>query len=191
MADATRKLVTSLADKHQSARHAVESWLYAHCSEVTVLGRDDVKGIRRGLVGGRVLLEVADGGIQTIEILIPAAFPFRPARLRLVDMPEDSPWPHAERDDVLCLVPETAAFDPNDPVGGVVNPLDISIDLSRRVAAGEADAEFRAEVLSYWTHRIPADRFPIYSLAEPDGQSKALRVWKGTPVTRWLTILTH
>jgi hypothetical protein len=40
-----------------------------------------VKGIRRGLVGGwRVPLEVADG-IRTIDILIPAAFPFNPARV--------------------------------------------------------------------------------------------------------------
>jgi hypothetical protein len=76
-------------------------------------------------------------------------------------------------------VPETASFDPADPVGGVATLLNMAIDLSRRVAAGEADAEFRAEVLSYWNHRIPADRLPIYSLAEPGSGSRVLRVWKG------------
>jgi len=180
VADVTRKPLASLQDEHLAASRAVENWLYANCSDVAAVSREEVQHIRRGLVGGwRVPLEVASGA-RYIEILIPAAFPFRPPRIRLVETPDDESWPHRERDDVLCLVPETASFDPADPVGGVINLLNMTIELSRKVAAGEADAEFRSEVLSYWTHRIPADRTPIYSIVDPYPRSRAIRVWTGS-----------
>lgn len=180
MADVTHKAPASLQDEHLAATRAVENWLYANCSDVTPVSREEVQHIRRGLVGGwRVPLEVADG-TRYIQILIPAAFPFRPPRIRLLETPDDVSWPHREREDVLCLVPETASFDPADPVGGVVNLLNMTIELSRKVAAGEANEEFRSEVLSYWTHRIPAERMPIYSIAEPQPNSRAVRVWTGS-----------
>ena len=180
MVDVTRSSPASLQYEHDSAKSAVENWLYANCSDVAVLGRDEVSIIRRGLVGGwRVPLEVADA-TRLVEILIPAAFPFRPPQIRLVEAPEDVSWPHRERDDVLCLVPETASFDPEDPVGGVVNLLNMTIELSRKVAAGLGDAEFRSEVLSYWTHTVPAERPPIYSIVEPLPVSRPIRVWTGS-----------
>ena len=154
MAVVTPKATTSVKDEHEAAKHAVESWLFANCSSVTVLGRSDVQHIRRGLVGGwRLPLEVA-GGTRLVEVLIPAAFPFRPARIRLVEKPDEAAWPHREADDVLCLVPETASFDPDDPVGGVANLLNMAIELSQKVASGLANAEFRSEVLSYWNKPV-------------------------------------
>ena len=148
MADETRNPANLLRDRHRVARQAVEDWLYAHCAGVEQLPVAYFAAVRTGFAGGwRVNLEVT-GGVQPVEIMIPEAFPFQAARIRFADLPKGHGWPHVERDDVLCLVPETAAFDPDDPAGGVIALLNMVVDLGDLVAQGGADAEFRSEVLS-------------------------------------------
>lgn len=179
MADETRKSNSQLLIRHRQALLEVEDWLYANCSGVMPLKREDVSHIRDGLVGGwRLNLETV-GGTRVVDVMVPASFPFQPARLRLVDLPENEDWPHVEKDNVLCLVSETTTFDPNDPAGGVITLLNMVIDLARLVASGGADDEFRREVLSYWSHRVPGGRKPIFSLVEPAPVSRLVSVWDG------------
>lgn len=185
MADVTRESSTLLRARHRHARLEVEDWLYANCSEVRQLDRADVQTIRKGMVGGwRVKLEVT-GGPRIVDIMVPDAFPFQAPRIRLVDLPADEDWPHVESDNVLCLVPETASFDPDDPAGGVIALLNMVVELSDLVAAGGADEEFRSEVLSYWANRIPGGRKEIISIADPTPVSRLVSVWNG-PIRRVL-----
>ncbi|RVH08711.1 hypothetical protein CN217_19435 [Sinorhizobium meliloti] len=179
MADETRRSNSQLRTRHRQALLEVEDWLYANCSDVTSLKREDVGRIREGMVGGwRLKLETVSG-TRVVDVMVPASFPFQPARLRLVDLPEDEDWPHVEKDNVLCLVSETATFDPDDPAGGVITLLNMVIDLADLVASGRADDEFRREVLSYWGHRVPGGRKSILSLVDPAPASRLVSVWDG------------
>lgn len=185
MADATRESSAVLRARNRRARLEVEDWLYANCSEVRQLGRADVQTIRKGMVGGwRVKLEVT-GGTRTIDIMVPGAFPFQAPRIRLVDLPADEDWPHVESDNVLCLVPETASFDPDDPAGGVIALLNMVVELSDLVATGGADEEFRSEVLSYWANRVPGGQKEVVSISNPTPVSRLVSVWNG-PICRVL-----
>ncbi|RWC57896.1 MAG: hypothetical protein EOS54_03955 [Mesorhizobium sp.] len=179
MADETHRAHTWLRNRHRKALLEVEDWLYANCSGVTLLQREDVSRIRVGMVGGwRLKLETA-GAPRVIDIMVPASFPFQPARLRLVDLPEDEDWPHVEKDNVLCLVPETATFDPEDPAGGVIALLNMVVDLADLVANGGAEEEFKREVLSYWDNRVLGGPKSILSLIKPAPTSRLLTVWDG------------
>lgn len=178
--DATHKGSSRLLTRHRQALLEVEDWLYAKCSGVMPLERADVSCIRQDMVGGwRVTLETV-GGPRVVDIMVPASFPFQPARVRLVDLPDDEDWPHVEKDNVLCLVSETATFDPDDPAGGVIILLNMVADLAKLVAKGRGDDEFRREVLSYWGNGVPGSRKQILSLVEPTlASSRLVRVWNG------------
>lgn len=168
-----------LQARHGEARHQVEDWLYASCSDVSALQPGDVARIREGMVGGwRLTLDTVQGP-QRVDIMVPSTFPYQPARLRLVDLPVGHGWPHVERDNVLCLVSETASFDAYDPAGGVIALLNMVIDLAELVTNGGADDEFRREVLSYWTDRVPGGRKTILSIVKPEPGSRLVSIWDG------------
>ena len=117
-------------------------------------------------------------GARRIDVTVDEAFPFTPPRLVLVDRPPFLTWPHVERDGGLCLYTETATFSPYAPVDVVVNLLDFARDVIERGEGGEADDDFRDEVLSYWKGGY--DGPPILSLVDADGPTRVVTVWRGS-----------
>ena len=165
--------------KHEAAVHEVEQWLTSLGLDLVRLPSDELRqysGVSP-VCGWRFKCDFA-GGERALDLLVCATFPFRGARVALVDRPPFLTWPHVERDGLLCAVPEHANFDPDDPVGGVARLIEQVRILLERLAGGHADDEFRDEVLSYWTNRENYSGPPLVSLVSPDRSAGPIRAWR-------------
>lgn len=169
----------ALDHRRTSAIAAVETWLVERTSSVQRLEAGDLVHFRGSPIAGwRVSADFADGE-RRVDIVVDAAFPFRPAKLLLVDRPAFGVWPHVERDGFLCLTSEQAAFSSEDPIGGVAALFEMAFGLVRRCVTESCDAEFRAEFLSYWPGSAEVAGRAVLGLFEPDGGSRAIRAWWG------------
>ena len=168
-----------LAERHSAAVREIDDWLRSSSSAVESLTKADLVGVRyRPVVGWRVPLEFSDG-VRRVDVMVSAAFPFQPPRVRLVDRPTYLTWPHLEADGFMCLVPEAAAFDAADPIGGVASLLAMAIDLGSRSTGHSTKQEFQDEILSYWTHAAALMKTRFYSILAPKAGSRIVRAWRG------------
>ncbi len=112
--------------------------------------------------------------------MVTAGFPTVPVRTALVDRPDFMIWPHVESDGILCLLPNMAECDPDDPSEVATNLLNRSVRLIEELLEGSIiDRDFREEFLTYWAYKAHTDGARLFSLLRPEPPSRAVRVWRG------------
>ena len=136
---------------------------------------------RRPYVAGwRVGVTFADGNLRRIDVVATAGFPSIPVRIALVDHPPFMTWPHVESDGILCLLPNMAECDPDDPSAVAENLLNRAIRLVEELLEGTiVERDFREEFLTYWAYKAHADGSHFFSLLTPAPPSRVVRVWRG------------
>ena len=136
---------------------------------------------RRGYVAGwRVGVTFTDGELRRIDIVATAGFPSIPVRTALVDHPPFMTWPHVESDGILCLLPNMAEWDPDDPCAVAENLLNRSVRLVEELVEGTiVKRDFREEFLTYWAYTADVDGSHLFSLLTPGPPSRVVRVWRG------------
>ena len=139
---------------------------------------------RRSYVAGwRVGVTFSDGVMRRIDVVATAGFPSIPVRTALVDHPPFMTWPHVERDGTLCLLPNMAECDPDDPCAVAENLLGRSVRLVEELLEGTiVERDFREEFLTYWAYKSHADGTHLFSLLAPAPPSRVVRVWRGNGV---------
>ena len=162
--------------------------LEARLREVTgqVPERLDARAIARCyprrlyVAGWRVGVTFADGELRRIDVVAPSGFPSIPVRIALVDHPPFMTWPHVESDGILCLLPNMAECDPDDPCAVAENLLNRSIRLVEELLEGTiVERDFREEFLTYWAYKAHSDGSHLFSLLTPAPPSRVVRVWRG------------
>ncbi|MFC5508580.1 E2/UBC family protein [Bosea massiliensis] len=135
---------------------------------------------RRWAAAWRVSVAFSDGVTRRIDIVATAGFPTVPVRTALVDHPALLTWPHVESDGILCLLPNMAECDPDDPSAVAANLLHRSVRLIEELLEGAiVDRDFRAEFLTYWAYKAHAKGEKLYSLLQPVPPSRLVQVWRG------------
>ena len=135
---------------------------------------------RRPYVAGwRVSVTFTDGKVRRIDVVATGGFPTIPVRTALVDRPPFMTWPHVERDGILCLLPNMAECDPDDPCAVAENLLNRSVRLVEELLEGAiVERDFREEFLTYWAYMVQDGRHFV-SLLTPTPPSRVVRVWRG------------
>ena len=135
---------------------------------------------RRFVAGWRVGATFADEKSRRIDVVATAGFPSIPVRTALVDQPPFMTWPHVESDGILCLLPNMAECDPDDPCAVAEHLLNRSIRLVEELLEGTIiERDFREEFLTYWAYKVRADASHLVSLLTPAPPSRVVRVWRG------------
>lgn len=138
---------------------------------------------RRWAAAWRISVIFSDGVTRRIDIVAGADFPATPVRTALVDHPEPMTWPHVESDGVLCLLPNMAEWDPDDPSAVAANLLHRSIRLIEELLEGTiVDRDFREEFVTYWGYKAHGRGNYLYGLVAPKPPSRLVRVWRGKGV---------
>ena len=148
--------------------------------------RLDARAVHRGyprhpyVAGWRVGVTFTDGIVRRLDVVATAGFPSIPVRTALVDHPPFMTWPHVESDGILCLLPDMAECDPDDPCAVAENLLGRSIRLVEELLEGMiVERDFRDEFLTYWAYKAHADGTQLFSLLTPAPPSRVVRVWRG------------
>ena len=132
------------------------------------------------VAGWRVGVDFSDGVMRRIDVLATAGFPNIPVRTALVDHPPFMTWPHVESDGVLCLLPNMAECDPDDPYTVAENLLGRSVRLVEELIEGLiVERDFREEFLTYWAYKTHQDGTGLFGLLKPAPPSRVVRVWRG------------
>ena len=131
------------------------------------------------VAGWRVSVTFTDGKVRRIDVVVTVGFPTIPVRTALVDHPPFMTWPHVESDGILCLLPNMAECDPDDPSAVAENLLNRSIRLVEELLEGAiVERDFREEFLTYWAYMVQDDGH-LVSLLTPTPPSRVVRVWRG------------
>ena len=136
---------------------------------------------RRSFVAGwRVGFNFPDDNLRRIDVVATVGFPSIPVRTALVDHPPFMTWPHVESDGILCLLPNMAECDPDDPYAVAENLLNRSVRLVEELLEGTiVERDFREEFLTYWAYKAHAEGSHLFSLLAPAPPSRVVRVWRG------------
>ncbi|MGB3470584.1 MAG: ThiF family adenylyltransferase [Erythrobacter sp.] len=130
--------------------------------------------------GWRIKVAFSDGVTRRIDLLAGRHFPTTPVRTALVDHPEAMSWPHVESDGILCLLPNMAEWDPDDPSTVALGLLHRSIILIEELLEGGiVERDFREEFVTYWGYRVHSQGQSLFSLLAPTPSSRRVRVWRG------------
>jgi len=130
--------------------------------------------------GWRVGVQFPDGVVRRFDTVMTTGFPSVPVRTALVDHPPSMTWPHVESDGVLCLLPNMAECDPDDPPAVAENLFGRSVRLVEELLEGTiVERDFREEFLTYWAYQHHADGSRLFSLLRPEPPSRVVRVWQG------------
>ena len=136
---------------------------------------------RHYVAGWRVGVNFSDGVMRRIDVVVTAGFPFVPVRTALFDHPPFMTWPHVESDGILCLLPNMAECDPDDPYAVAENLLWRSVRLVEELLEGSiVERDFREEFLTYWAYKSHQDGTRLFSLLTPTPPSRVVRVWHGS-----------
>ena len=136
---------------------------------------------RRPFVAGwRMSFTFSDSIIRRIDVVATAEFPSLPVRTALVDHPPFMTWPHVESDGILCLLPNMAEWDPDDPCSVAENLVARSVQLVEDLLEGSIiNRDFQEEFLTYWAYKQHKDGTRFFSLLTPEPPSRVVRIWRG------------
>ncbi|MEI4492033.1 ThiF family adenylyltransferase [Mameliella alba] len=132
------------------------------------------------VAGWRISVEFSDGVTRRIDLVVGRQFPTTPIRTALVDHPEPMTWPHVEHDGILCLLPNLAEWDPDDPFDVAMELLNRSVKLVEELLEGSiVERDFRDEFVTYWGYQVHSQGENLFSLVTPAPPSRMVRVWRG------------
>jgi hypothetical protein len=173
--------------------------LKEHYPEVCELSDKDISAyLSTSLTRGwRINLQVRDGEVRPVDVLIDDRFPFSIPRIALVDPPALYTWPHVEPGGLLCLYDEYTSSDMSRPDAVLEVVLNDASTLIGRSLRGETQEDFRAEFMTYWDRiRVWSGSTPWRSLVRAEPPSRLIRVWRGkdfyvvgdneTVIEKWL-----
>jgi hypothetical protein len=86
-------------------------------------------------------------------------------------------WAHFESDGVLCL--DGDGFDIERPGAVIADRIASACRLIAECVRGQRDGDFIDEFLSYWGQASNDEGVPLFSLLQPGGPSRLVRVWRG------------
>lgn len=112
---------------------------------------------------------------QDFNILLPPGFPWVLARIAAVPN-KFLKWPHVEKNGILCVVPSSTEFDPNDPSSVVTSLLGDAIRLSWEAENGVNDDHFREEILSYWNQEISNGSVRVFNILRSLKTSRLIKI---------------
>ena len=128
----------------------------------------------------RINVMFSDGVTRRIDLVVGSQFPTTPVRTALVDHPKSMTWPHVESDGILCLLPNMAEWDPDNPSEVAMDLLNRSVRLVEELLEGSIiERDFREEFVTYWGYRVHSQGANLYSLVAPKPPSRMVRVWRG------------
>jgi molybdopterin/thiamine biosynthesis adenylyltransferase len=128
----------------------------------------------------RITVLFSDNATRRIDLVAGPGFPTTPVRTALVDHPEPMSWPHVESDGILCLLPNMAEWDPDDPSEVAMDLLNRSVRLIEELLEGSiVERDFRDEFVTYWGYRVHSQGEKLFSLISPKPPSRLVRVWRG------------
>jgi molybdopterin/thiamine biosynthesis adenylyltransferase len=128
----------------------------------------------------RISVAFSDGVTRRFDLVAGAQFPTTLVRTALVDHPEPMTWPHVESDGILCLLPNLAEWDPDDPSEVAMDLLNRSVRLVEELLEGSiVERDFREEFVTYWGYRVHSQGENLFSLVAPEPPSRVVRVWRG------------
>ncbi|MYC59054.1 MAG: ubiquitin-activating enzyme [Gammaproteobacteria bacterium] len=134
---------------------------------------------RRFVGAWRVYVEFTDKITRGIDVVVSSGFPSIPVRTALVDHPPLLTWPHVESDGILCLLPNMAEWDPDDPFAVAESLLDRSIRLIEELIEGSIiERDFREEFLTYWAYTPHETGERFFSLLTPGPPSRSVQIWR-------------
>ena len=135
------------------------------------------------VAGWRVGVNFSDDVMRRIDVVATTGFPSVPVRTALVDHPPFMTWPHVESDGILCLLPNMAECDPDDPYAVAEDLLGRSVRLVEELLEGSiVERDFREEFLTYWAYKSHQDGTRLFSLLTPAPPSRVVQVWRGNGV---------
>jgi hypothetical protein len=128
----------------------------------------------------RISVVFSDGVTRRIDVVAGAQFPATPVRTALVDHPDPMTWPHVEGDGILCLLPNMAEWDPDDPTEVAMDLLNRSVRLIEELLEGNIiEHDFREEFVTYWGYKAHSRGENLFSLITPSPPSRIVQVWRG------------
>lgn len=131
---------------------------------------------REPAAGWRLTVPTPDGE-RRLDVVVPQRFPFGLPHVALVGPSKFLEWAHFERDGVLCLAGH--GFDVERPGAVVADRIASACRLIAECEGGQRDGDFIDEFLSYWGQASNDDGVPLFSLVQPGGPSRLVRVWRG------------
>lgn len=157
----------------------IERWLERNCPAAVSLPPSRLKKYehRDVVAGWSIAIEFVNGATD-IHLLIDGRFPRSLPQVGLADPPGRFVWPHVQDDGVLCLFPESAIADSNDPSSVVQHVIGHACELVDEISSGKRQQDFLDEFLSYWG-RAAESGTRILSLVAPIGPSREISVWRG------------
>ncbi len=158
----------------------VEAWLASLGPSIDRLSPEMLSKLypSRGCAAGWRLQVAFSDKARRLDLLLPIGFPWQPPRVALVDAPKFLTWPHVEKDNVLCLVPNSFEFDPDKPAAVVSHLLGLAETAVNELISGERDADFADEFLSYWDW-AKTEGTQVISLLRSEGPSREIALWRG------------
>ncbi|WP_298337799.1 ThiF family adenylyltransferase [uncultured Erythrobacter sp.] len=137
-------------------------------------------GRRRWVKGWRIPIEFSDENVRQIDIVANEHFPLVPVRTALRERPPFLTWPHVEEDGTLCLLPNLAECDPDNPVSVAENLLNRSVRLIEELLEGAiVNRDFKEEFLTYWAYDAHGRGEEVISLIDPAPPSRTVKLWRG------------
>lgn len=128
----------------------------------------------------RISVVFSDGVARRFDLVAGRQFPTTPIRVALVDHPEAMTWPHVESDGILCLLPNLAEWDPDDPAEVAMDLLHRSVRLVEELLEGGIiERDFRDEFVTYWGYQAHSKGETLFSLVAAQPPSRQVRVWRG------------
>lgn len=112
-----------------------------------------------------------------LDLWLPRDFPWDKPRIVTAHVPAFPSLPHVEETGQLCLLPASAEWATNDPIGLVEDLIVKAHALLSDGMQGRNQTDFRNEARSYWI----ADNAwkPVKSLLRREGPSRPIFVWSG------------
>ncbi len=133
---------------------------------------------REAAAGWELRVTFADGE-RRLLVLVRRCFPFDMPRVVLVDRPPFLAWPHVEGDGTLCIGDASTSPSVVDPAAVVLERLAAAASLVEDLVGGRLGEHLRDEFLTYWLHDADDAGPPIFSLLDPEGPTRAIRLWRG------------
>lgn len=162
----------------ERAVEAIEGWLAALRGRFRRLSPGELERRRSVdvVLGWRIEMVLPEGTFLKFDILADQEFPYSPPRIAVIVGNRAPAWPHVENDGVMCLLPNSATTDPDDPLTVLQTLMGDAANVVEDSLSGRNHQDFLDEFTSYWVRDLPSESVAILSLAKMTGPSRTVRV---------------
>lgn len=127
--------------------------------------------------GWRIIVEVKQQNIE-LDIIIDREYPFSLPRLFLVGTKRFLEWPHVEKSEKLCVIPDHSIFKISNDAGLVAHLIEEAKSLIKDCLEGANRTDFATEFLSYWNPGLSVKTPTSWSVMRPSGPTREIVFWE-------------